>query len=113
MPRLLTATKILHWHIAILSLSLSNSALTVAQSSARCKLDDRFPDIKGRWIKTRDVARIGGYDEAICPEYVHLTDCMRQSRDRPKTLEEYRYVTRCVSEMSYWGKVREKALSDI
>ena len=71
------------------------AGLTAAQHSADCKLNDRFPDIRGRWIKTQGVARIGGYDEATCPEYVHLTDCMRQSKDIAETLEEYRYVTRC------------------
>ena len=90
-----TAASLLHWRIATLSLLIRSAVLTAAQHSADCKLDDRFPDIRGRWIKTQDVARIGGYDEAACPGYVHLTDCMRQSKDISKTLEEYRYVARC------------------
>lgn len=109
MPSVPTAAKFVHWHIATLLLLLCSAALTAAQHSETCKLDDRFPDIRGRWIKTRDVARIGGYDEATCPEYVHLTNCIRQSKDRPKTLEEYRYVTRCGPSMII-GAVRETEL---
>lgn len=71
------------------------AALASAQHLAPCKLNARFSAVRGRWVKTRDAGSSGGYDEATCPDYVHLSDCLRQSRDRRKTLAEYRYVTRC------------------
>ena len=90
------------WHIVEFLIFLHIAALASAQHLAPCKLNDRFPDVRGRWVKTRNIGSSGGYDEAICPDFVHLTDCLRQSRDRQKTLAEYRYVTRCGEGMRIW-----------
>lgn len=79
-------------------LFLLYAAVVSAKTLAPCKFIDSFQDVRGKWIKTRDLETIGGYDEEICPDFVHVTDCLRQSRDVPKTLAEYRYVTRSSSQ---------------
>ena len=115
MLRLSEAAYILSkWTIVKLLILVPIAALAPAQHLAPCELNDRFPDVRGRWVKTRGIASSGGYDEAICPDFVHLTDCLRQSKDRRKTLAEYRYVTRCgrdiMSETCYPFKACTDAL---
>ena len=84
-------------HIVKLSILLLCCAAASAKLLPPCKLDERFPVVRGTWVKTTEMSKSnGGYAEADCPDYVHLTDCMRQSKDALKTLAEYRYVTRWI-----------------
>lgn len=58
-----------------------------------CELTKRFPKVRGTWVEARDTDSTAGYDEATCPDFVYLTDCLRQSKDRQHTLVKYRCVT--------------------
>ena len=65
-------------------------ANTLAISSKPCRLHGRLPEVNGRWVQTMQVVRAGGYAEANCPDFVHVTDCLRQSGNPAKTAAEYR-----------------------
>ena len=96
MLRLLNAAWSRKRRIAGLLTWIVFAAIASAEYLPTCKLDEKFPVVKGRWVKTKERSTGNvGYDEADCPSYVHLTDCLRQSRDTPKTLAEYRYGIRC------------------
>lgn len=68
--------------------------LVAGKTLNSCKLDGRFPAVRGQWIETARAARIRGYDETKCPQFVHVSDCLRQSTDTSKTEAEYRYIPR-------------------
>ena len=68
--------------------------LVAAKTLNSCKLDGRFPDVRGQWIETARAARTRGYDEMRCPQFVHVSDCLRQSKDTSKTEAEHRYIPR-------------------
>ena len=74
------------WALGIASIFASTSAI----SSKPCRLHERLLEVNGRWAQTREVVRAGGYSEANCPEFVHVTDCLRQSGNPAKTAAEYR-----------------------
>ena len=63
----------------------------ISCAAAYCDLaSQQFPDITGAW----HAAQEGADAEQNCPSFVHLTDCMRQSKDPRKTQAEYSYQYR-------------------
>ena len=84
--RTLVVSRLGIWALGIASIFAS----TLATSSKPCRLHERLPEVNGRWIQTKEVVRAGGYAEANCPEFVHVTDCLRQSGNPAKTAAEYR-----------------------
>ena len=80
--------------MVILVILVFSVKLVAAKTLNSCKLDGRFPDVRGQWIETARAARTRGYDEMRCPQFVHVSDCLRQSKDTSKTEAEHRYIPR-------------------
>ncbi len=51
---------------------------------------DEASEIEGHWEELRSDQGLGNYSEYQCPDFVHLTDCFRQSMDSARTEAEYR-----------------------
>ena len=75
-----------------LTLQLVSSALflSVIGEAKVCDLtSSRFHDLPGEWHRTDSPFSPLGYAESSCPDIVHLTDCLRQSKDPARTAEAY------------------------